>query len=397
MIFGSATIGGVTNRVTHAGTGAGETLNGDGTANVMVGGRGDDILNGNGGADVLRGGEGDDVLSVADARFRTLSGGTGTDVLELDGAMTLRDAAFRRVDGIESLALGDFALKVVLGRAASQAFDLGRTASHGFDGEGFRLVVDASAVANAAITLNGSAFGPHLTVDLSGNAAVSQLIGGIGNDVFTGGTANDRLTGGDGDDTLVGGAGNDVLKGDGGVDPGSGGNDTLEGGEGDDVLDGGFGGDTLTGGGGADRLYGGNSSDTLTGGEGADTLNGGDDDDTLEGGAGRDRLQGGDGDDVFVFASLSDSGTTKATRDVISDFVQGEDTIDLSGIDAISGGLDDAFTFIGAGAFSGTAGELRAVGGTNTLVSADVNGDAVADFTVLLNGTHVLQGSDFVL
>ena len=104
------------------------------------------------------------------------------------------------------------------------------------------------------------------------------------------------------------------------------------------------------------------------------------------------------GADVFVFASLADSGTTKATRDLIVDFVQGEDTFDLSGIDAVTGGGDDAFTFIGTGAFSGTAGELRAVAlGPNTLVSADVNGDAAADFTVLVTGNHVLLGSDFVL
>jgi hypothetical protein len=419
VIFGSATIGGSPDAVTQAGTDASEGLNGDGTANVMIGGQGNDILNGNGGADVLRGGEGDDRLSIADAGFLTLSGGTGDDVLALDGAMALGRAAFRRVDGIEGLALGDFDLTVSLGRAASRAFD-------GLAADGFRLEVDASAVANAAITLNGSAFGRALTVDLSGNAAVSDLRGGIGNDVLTGGAANDKLSGrdgvdtlsggegadvlrgGDSSDTLVGGAGNDVLKGDGG-------NDTLEGGEGADVLQGGDGFDTLTGGEGADTLQGGDDGDTLEGGagndvlkgdggvdtleggEGADVLQGGAGADTLEGGAGRDRLQGGSSDDVFVFASLADSGTTSATRDVIGDFVQGDDTIDLSGIDAVTGGLDDAFSFIGAGAFSGTAGELRAVAGTNTLLWADVNGDAVADFTVLLTGNHVLQASDFVL
>ena len=420
VIFGSATIGGVTSAVTQAGTGASETLDGDGTANVMVGGRGDDVLNGNGGADVLRGGEGDDVLSIADAGFRTLSGGTGTDVLSLDGAMTLGREAFRRVDGIEGIALGDFALKVVLGRAASHAFD-------GLAADGFRLEVDASAVANAAIILNGAAFGRALTVDLSGNAAASDLSGGIGDDVFTGGTARDKLTGGDGVDTLVGGADNDKLKGDGGADTLGGGEgadvlqggegaDTLDGGEGADVLQGGNGVDTLEGGGGADRLEGGDDGDTLVGGagndklkgdggadtlgggEGTDVLQGGDGADRLEGGVGSDSLQGGSGADVFVFASLADSGTTKATRDLIVDFVQGEDTFDLSGIDAVTGGGDDAFSFIGTGAFSGTAGELRAVAlGPNTLVSADVNGDAAADFTVLVTGNHVLLGSDFVL
>lgn len=127
----------------------------------------------------------------------------------------------------------------------------------------------------------------------------------------------------------------------------------------------------------------------MTGGAGADTL---------DGGSGRDRLAGGSGDDVFVFSSLADSGTTGTTRDVILDFVRGEDTIDLSAIDAVTGGGGDAFTFIGTSGFSGTAGELRAVAlGANTLLSADVNGDAAVDFTVLMMGSHVLIDSDFVL
>jgi hypothetical protein len=56
--------------------------------------------------------------------------------------------------------------------------------------------------------------------------------------------------------------------------------------------------------------------------------------DTLLGGAGDDRITGGSDNDVFVFAAVSETGKTATSRDVITDFTQGEDVIDLSAIDA---------------------------------------------------------------
>ena len=72
---------------------------------------------------------------------------------------------------------------------------------------------------------------------------------------------------------------------------------------------------------------------------------------------------------------------------MITDF-DGNDRIDLSAIDARSGTAgNQAFTFLGTSAFTGTAGQLHysQVGG-NTLVSGDTNGDQVADFAVQLSG-----------
>lgn len=45
--------------------------------------------------------------------------------------------------------------------------------------------------------------------------------------------------------------------------------------------------------------------------------------------------------------------------DIIRDFVRGTDKIDLSAIDAVAGGADNAFTWIGSNAFSGAQGQLR--------------------------------------
>ncbi len=226
------------------------------------------------------------------------------------------------------------------------------------------------------------------TTTTDGGRYYASIVDTLGNGggILHGGSTDDRLTGGDGDDQLYGKAGKDVLRG-------GKGNDLLDGGDDRDQLYGGSGNDTIKGGAGTDVLRGEGGNDTLDGGSGADTL---------IGGSGRDLMTGGSGADSFVFTSLSDSVAGTA-RDVILDFEQGLDIIDLSAIDAITGGADDAFTWIGDGAFSGsgrsgTAGELRFVqNGVSTIILADVDGDRVTDFSIKLMGDYALGASDFVL
>jgi Ca2+-binding RTX toxin-like protein len=153
----------------------------------------------------------------------------------------------------------------------------------------------------------------------------------------------------------------------------------------------------LRGGAGSDTISGNSGNDNLGGGSGADTISGGSGRDTILGGSGADTLSGGAGPDLFRFTVVGDS--PNASRDHITDFQDGSDRIDLSAIDARSGTAgNQAFTFLGTSAFTGTAGQLHYshVGG-NTVVSADINGDAVADFAVQLNGSHTLSGADFLL
>ena len=155
----------------------------------------------------------------------------------------------------------------------------------------------------------------------------------------------------------------------------------------------GFGrGDTLQGQGGDDRIYGGPDGDYLAGSSGRDTLSGGPGKDILYGGSAADLLTGGYGSDVFRYASPADSRVSSGV-DLITDFRSSEnDKIDLRLIDGGSG------SFIGSSAFNGIAGEVNSrVHGGNTFVSADLNGDARADFTVELRGVHALHGSDFQL
>jgi len=65
------------------------------------------VLIGNGGADVLRGGAGNDVLAISEADFASLDGGTGTDTLRLDAALTLDFTSIpdSRITGIEAIDL----------------------------------------------------------------------------------------------------------------------------------------------------------------------------------------------------------------------------------------------------------------------------------------------------
>jgi len=137
------------------------------------------------------------------------------------------------------------------------------------------------------------------------------------------------------------------------------------------------------------RMFGGTLGDTLIGGDGDDWIFGGD---------GADLLTGGAGNDVFYYDDVVQS--TAAASDTISGFASG-DRIDLSGIDAIAGGGDDAFTFLGASAFTNHAGELRIenTGGNNWLVMADTDGNGVADFQLTFTAAdaHPITTADFTL
>ena len=98
-----------------------------------------------------------------------------------------------------------------------------------------------------------------------------------------------------------------------------------------------------------------------------DKLVGGTGSDTLIGGAGRDVLTGGADADTFRYLEHRRHRRRPARARPHRHFAVGIDKIDLAAIDAnaTGGSANDAFSFIGAAAFSGTAGEFgtRAAGG----------------------------------
>lgn len=181
---------------------------------------------------------------------------------------------------------------------------------------------------------------------------------------------------------------------------GNAGDNRLLGLAGADTLAGGLGDDRITGGTMNDNLAGEDGDDTLQGGVGNDSLTGGEGDDVILGGLGRDNLTGGTGADQFLFTALAQSGATPGSADVLVDFTQGDDIVNLTALDAKAGNANsnDSFAFIGAGAFTSVAGQLRAVqSGGFTQVEADVTGDGTADFILRLTPLLVLTAADFAL
>jgi Ca2+-binding RTX toxin-like protein len=146
-------------------------------------------------------------------------------------------------------------------------------------------------------------------------------------------------------------------------------------------------------------LKGGSGNDELQGGKGADWLQGDGGDDFLWGKAGKDQLVGGSGADTFYFTAITETDKAAAKADVILDFSRLDgDRIHLAEIDAIKGGKDNAFTFLGARNFTKHAGDLiyKVVGG-DAQVMGDINGDGKADFIIVVDNVTSLTVNDFVL
>jgi Ca2+-binding RTX toxin-like protein len=228
---------------------------------------------------------------------------------------------------------------------------------------------------------------------LQGKKGSDKIYGGKGMDELQGDSGNDYMDGGLGDDDLKGGAGNDTLLG-------GDGNDSLRGALGKDQLNGAAGNDDLFGGGSNDTLKGNSGDDFISGGAGRDFISGGSGNDTIIGGADRDDMTGGAGNDTFALTAASESKAGQILRDIVRDFTVGEDLFDFSAIDATSAPSDQAFSFIGTAAFSGTEGELRYAKNTAkkiTIVSGDIDGDGARDFQIEFKGLIDFTETDFIL
>jgi Ca2+-binding RTX toxin-like protein len=258
--------------------------------------------------------------------------------------------------------------------------------------------------------------GTNFSEALFGTAA-SDTIDALGGNDFLGGVGGDDfLSGGAGIDKLNGGAGNDRLDGGSETDTadysnapqsvdvrlttgvgtdGTGGFDTLISIE---NIDGSNFSDGLVGDNNANLLRGNGGSDSMFGGSGNDTLLGGSGNDALNGELGKDLLKGGSDADTFRFADISHSGVGAANRDVIADFVHGQDKIDLGAIDARGGTVgNQAFAFIGAAAFS-AEGQVRVVtDGDHMLVQMNTSGTSGVDSEIELTGHLTVTAIDFTL
>ncbi|MFY8092491.1 MAG: beta strand repeat-containing protein [Niveispirillum sp.] len=338
----SYTLGAEVEDLIYVGVGA-FSGTGNGLNNSITGGTGADTLNGGAGIDTLVGGGGDDLLV----------GGAGNDIYVVTaGSATITELAGEGTDTVRT-SLVAFTL-------AAEVDNLVYTGTAAFAGNG-----------NAGDNV------------LTGAAAADTLTGAAGNDSLDGAAGADRLVGGLGDDVYIVDNAGDVV-----VEAAGEGTDTVRtsltsatlGANVENLVYTGGGNFIGTGNGLANAITGGVAADTLTGGGGADTLT------------------GGTGADSFVLSTATQSPA--ATPITIADFstVDG-DRIDLSGMDADSGtAADDAFTFIGAAAFTNVAGQLRIqVVGTDLQVLGDINGDGTADFAITLTAVTTLAATDLVL
>lgn len=288
----------------------------------------------------IAGTDGDDRLSAAKVGDSRLEGGKGNDVLT------------GGTQGTHDLVGGSGDDNYIIRNAADKVIE---KANEGTDT--VTAYIDYTLTANVETLRLG---GDGLTG--TGNELDNRIIGSTGADKIYALAGDDAVQAGEGDDLVWGGLGNDVLKGEGG-------NDTLWGGDGNDSL------------------FGGDDNDILYGDAGNDIL---------EGGAGSDTLTGGAGNDIFRFRAGDVGGTA---IDTITDFTKGQDKIDLTALDAKSAtAANEAFSFIGTQNFHKVAGELRyeQVGG-QTKIYGDVNGDGVADFTIVLTKAVALAAGDFAL
>lgn len=386
---------------------------------AVAGGDGADGLFGTEGADSLDGGADDDIL-LGGGGADQLTGGSGRDVF-VYGRVTDSGAAARdtiadflsgtdRID-LTALAVQSVSIQADGGFSVLDVITAGGTLSVRVSG----ALTQADLVIAGASTLTGTA-GPDTLLAAAGG---SSLSGGGSNDLLIGQAGNDRLDGGAGENVLRGGTGNDsyVVRGVGERVhelPG-GGVDTIEyDGPGErfflpDEVENALGLSTviLFGNDLANRLTGSAGDDDLSGGRGNDVLIGGGGADLLRGDSGADRLTGGGGADRFVYWLVSDSRDgglapdgPKILIDVITDFTTGEDRIDLFDIDAnpAGGGTSDSFVFLGAGAFTGQAGQLRTTFAEGVAhIYVDIDGDRVADMHIMAHTAAALTASDFIL
>lgn len=365
------------------------------------------------------------IVAANDSSTRTTLGTAGDDLILASAHEDGSGQNFRGGGGSD-LLVGTYADDAIRGDAGVNTLVGGGGADQLFGGNDADLLIGGTQD-DTLVTMGGRD-------TLWGEAGADSLDGGGGNDLLFGGSNGDTLHGGTGNDILYGGAGADELHG------GSG-NDVLYDAEDgtpytqNDTFDGGDGIDTVilsrsvapTGRGATidlsretvqvnalgrdvfisiENVEGTNLGDVLTGTEGANLLSGWEGSDILRGGWGADTLFGGSqrdllylGDDissdVIRYNDIAESGLG-SMRDMVYNFDELLDVIDLRTIDSnISAAGNQRFGF----SSSATAYSVWTVTrGGGTLVLGDVNGDAVADFSIMLNESFSpLSASNFLL
>jgi Ca2+-binding RTX toxin-like protein len=245
------------------------------------------------------------------------------------------------------------------------------------------------------------------SVILNGNTGIDRTFGGNGNDrIIDDDFVNfDIHNGGAGIDTIdyspvIFGAGLVTINLTAGLTSVTGGNiETILNFE---NVEGSQGSETIIGSAASNLLDGNSGNDTIDGASGNDTIDGASGNDTLIGRLGTDRMTDGLGNDIYRYFSVTESNPGVGIRDILTDFTQVSDDIDLSPIDSnLSIPGNQAFDFIGVAAFNGGGnGQVRYFqSGGNTIIQVDRQGDGdiIAEMEIQLTGLIPLAATDFFL
>jgi Ca2+-binding RTX toxin-like protein len=326
-------------------------------ANTITGTSGHNIINAGAGADTISVTSGDNTIE-AGAGANTITATLGNnEITSGDGADTITVTS-----GDNTINAGGGANTIVATSGVNEI-----NTGDGAD------TITTGGLSGGGNTINAGNGANTITT----GAGDDTVTGGSGVDTVTTGAGNDVVYAGNGANTITTGAGDDIVYS--GIDI-----DTITTGAGDDTIHIMGGADTIAAGAGTDTLivdfsaatgavsinalagtaaagYAGNISGLgiatfagvenfkITSGSSHDIIMTGAGNDVINAGAGNDVISGGEGADTFVFELGSEN-------DVISDFEQGVDMIDVSGygfVDfnalTINIGTEDSVIDFGAG------------------------------------------------
>ncbi|ESQ90082.1 hypothetical protein ABAC460_09955 [Asticcacaulis sp. AC460] len=367
-----------------------ENLTLTGTANIS--GTGNDlnnVISGNGGANTLSGGAGDDTYYVDNIGDKVLEqSGKGKDLIYASVSYSLAGQVVENLiltGGANINATGNSLGNSLTGNSGGNVLDGGAGAdtlagglgddTYVVDNTGDK-VIEASGEGNdlilssvtyslngrtvEALTLTGTAH-----IDATGNSLANSLFGNGGNNVLDGGAGNDSLDGGVGNDTLRGGSGNDTFVIDSALD-------VIEDSGGVELVRASFSYGLAAG--LENLVLTGTAAIIGTGNALNNSLTGNSAGNILDGGAGNDTLAGGLGDDTYYVDSTGDK--------VIEAAGEGRDEVRASVSYSLAGQVIEALVLTGAANLSGTGN------GVNNLIVGN-DGHNVLDGGA---GNDTLQG-----
>jgi Ca2+-binding RTX toxin-like protein len=397
----------------------------------------DNYIDGQGGADTMAGGYGDDTY-IVDSLDDVIVENPGEGLADVvrssfsyDLSLTdlVNSKTRSRISTVENLILAENTETIVDGKPVTVSLS-----SLNFNGTGNSG--NNSIVGNRG---NNSLLGMDGNDTLAGEAGNDTLLGGNGDDSLDGGTGINTLIGGSGNDTYVVASASDFVQeiSDEGTDlirtslstfslinhveqleyTGDQ-NSSLVGNGVDNTISGGILNDTILGNDGNDSLIGRAGDDSLVGGVGDDTILGGSGSDTLDAGAGFNNLVGGTGDDYYRINSTSDLISDESGNDTaevtiascsltegsgIENLVSGAGNLTLTGNSSVNSiiGSTDSQTLVGLDGndtLDGGAGSDSLAGGKdNDTYVVDNLGDQVVEVNDEGTDTIIAKVTDYTL